>query len=123
MKIEIVQQQGVEIALVHWEGSTIADPQAALDLVATVGFEAGTNLIILSKEALSEEFFDLRTGLAGEILQKFINYRMKLAIIGDFTAYNSKSLRDFIYECNGGRDMFFVANKAEAIERLRRANR
>ncbi len=122
MEITTIKAQGIEIALVKWFGSPIADLQSALDLIATVGFEAGTNSVILNKEALSEDFFDLRSGLAGEILQKFINYRMKVAIVGDFSAYTSKSLRDFIYECNGGRDLFFVAEEETAVERLINAN-
>lgn len=55
-------------------------------------------------------FFILRTQLAGEILQKFINYQAKLAIYGDYTKYTSKPLKDFIYESNKGNDFFFVAD-------------
>ena len=56
--------------------------------------------------------------MAGEILQKFINYRVKAAIYGDYSRYTSKPLRDFIYESNNGRDFFFVAAREEAVEKL-----
>lgn len=63
--------------------------------------------IAINKSLISESFFDLKTRLAGDILQKFINYRVKIAIIGDFSMYTSKSLKDFIYECNKGKDIFY----------------
>ncbi|MGZ4135560.1 MAG: DUF4180 domain-containing protein, partial [Tumebacillaceae bacterium] len=62
---------------------------------------------------------DLKTRLAGEILQKFINYRVKVAIVGDFSMYSSRSLQDFIYESNGGTDIFFLPTEQQAIEKLR----
>lgn len=96
----------------------ITDVQSALDLMATVRYEADSNRIILHKRAICEEFFDLKTRLAGEILQKFVNYQTKIAIVGDFSTYSSKSLRDFIYECNNGTDIFFVWSEDEAINKL-----
>ncbi len=62
----------------------------------------------------------LKTRLAGEILQKFVNYNIKVAIIGDFTTYTSKSLRDFMYESNKGKDIFFSPSVNDAIEILSR---
>lgn len=56
--------------------------------------------------------------MAGEILQKFINYRVKAAIYGDYSRYTSKPLRDFIYESNNGHDFFFVSTKEEAVQKL-----
>jgi hypothetical protein len=67
--------------------------------MADAGYN-GCKGIIIHEQTLSREFFDLKTKLAGEILQKFSNYRMKLAIVGDFSDVKSKSLRDFIRESN-----------------------
>ncbi len=86
--------------------------------MVTVKFEAGSNRVVLNKSAICEDFFNLRTHLAGEIIQKFINYRMKLAIVGDFSVYSSKSLMDFIYEINKGKDVFFLPDEKQAIEKL-----
>ena len=91
--------------------------QAALDLMATASYE-GCSALMVPKESLPETFFQLRTGFAGEVLQKFSNYKMKLAIIGDFGGYQSKSLKDFIYECNKGKQVFFKATREEAIKAL-----
>ena len=44
---------------------------------------------------------------------------MKLAIIGDFSKYDSKALRDFIYECNSGKDIFFVEDETMALKLLK----
>ncbi|MEQ8173722.1 MAG: DUF4180 domain-containing protein [Syntrophomonadaceae bacterium] len=49
--------------------------------------------MILYKKTIGMEFFYLKTGIAGEVLQKFINYQIKLAIVGGFARYSSRSLR------------------------------
>ncbi|WMT41634.1 DUF4180 domain-containing protein [Paenibacillus sp. D2_2] len=47
-------------------------------------------------------------------------YNMKLAIVGDFSRYGCKSLRDFIYKCIQCKIVFFVNNKQDALEALHR---
>lgn len=122
MKIEYLQQgDGPGIAVVTGEEKVITDTQSALDLAMTVKYEAGAARIALDKKLVCEDFFILSTGVAGEILQKFINYRVKMAVYGDFSRYTSKPLHDFIYESNQGKDFFFVATQEEAIRRLAEA--
>lgn len=118
MDIRIVKKNNIELAIVVSDEEIISDVQSALDLMATVNYESGCNRIILNKTAICEDFFDLKTRLAGEILQKFINYQTKIAIIGDFSTYSSKSLKDFIYESNNGREIFFLSDEAQAIDKL-----
>ncbi len=118
MEIQLFTRNGQSVALVSGDGARIFDVQSALDLMASVRYEADCDRIALSKEAVAEDFFILRTRLAGDILQKFINYKMKIAIYGDYSNYTSKPLRDFIYESNAGRDVFFVATREEALDRL-----
>ncbi|NOU91793.1 DUF4180 domain-containing protein [Paenibacillus sp. LMG 31456] len=118
MNITKVIKNDVEIAVVSTSEILITDVQSALDLLATVNFEAGCDRIILNKSAISEEFFNLKTRLAGEILQKFINYHVKIAIVGDFSVYSSKSLNDFIGECNKGKDIFFLSDEELAVDKL-----
>lgn len=84
----------------------------------SVKYNAETNKIIIDKKIIAEEFFILSTGLAGEILQKFINYYVKAAIYGDYSKYTSKPLKDFIYESNNGKDVFFVSSIDEAVQKL-----
>lgn len=99
----------------------VATPQDMLDLIATLRYEHGADALVLPKENLPEAFFDLRTGLAGEMLQKCTNYQMKIAIVGDFSGYGSKALRDFIRESNRGGAVFFLPTAAQAVEALQKA--
>ncbi len=100
------------------DAQLLTDVQSALDMVATVQYETGCECIAMPKSAIVEDFFVLSTGIAGEILQKFVNYRVRLAIFGDFSHYTSKPLRDFIYESNNGSHIFFVENEDEAVAKL-----
>lgn len=118
MKIELLREK--EIAVVSSNEKIITDTQSALDLVMTVKYETGTNKIIMEKQNIADEFFVLSSGMAGEILQKFINYHIKIAIYGDYSKYTSKPLKDFIYESNKGKDVFFVSTLDEAVDMLTR---
>ena len=118
MKIEKITLNGYPMAAVSSEQKLLTDSQSALELISTAKYEAGTKNIVLSKELIAEEFFILSTGLAGEILQKFINYGARLAVYGDYSKYTSKPLKDFIYESNKGKDIFFAASKEEACQML-----
>lgn len=106
------------IAVVSSDSKVITDVNSALDLLMSAKYDAGTAYIVLDKKLIVEDFFTLSSGLAGEILQKFINYGGKIAIYGDFSHYTSKPLKDFIYESNKGQDFFFVTTKDEAIQKL-----
>ncbi|MCI9039163.1 MAG: DUF4180 domain-containing protein [Clostridia bacterium] len=108
-----------DIAIVNSEEIVIKDVQSAIDFMMTVKYETNCEKIALNKEAIVEEFFILSKGIAGEILQKFINYQVKFAIYGDFSKYTSKPLKDFMYESNHGKDIFFVENEEQAIEKLK----
>lgn len=118
MKIETIALNRIKIAVVSSPDAVITDVQAALDLMMTVKYETGADRIALEKSALTEEFFILSSGLAGEILQKFVNYHTRLAIYGDFSRYTSKPLHDFIYESNQGNDVFFLDTREKAVEKL-----
>ncbi|MDR1136092.1 MAG: DUF4180 domain-containing protein [Clostridiales Family XIII bacterium] len=106
------------IAVINSETPIISDAQAALDLIASVSYEHDVNKIAINKAAVNEDFFKLSTGLAGDVAQKFVNYGCRLAIFGDFSAYTSKPLRDYMYECNKGKDLCFAADEAEALRNL-----
>ena len=118
MNIEYIKDNGMDIAVVSSDGKVIVDTQSALDLAMTVKYETGATNLVLDKELICEDFFILSTGVAGEILQKFVNYHVRAAIYGDFSRYTSKPLKDFIYESNQGKNFFFVATKEEAIQKL-----
>ncbi|WP_257657778.1 DUF4180 domain-containing protein [Parapedobacter lycopersici] len=88
-----------------------------LDLMGNLYYQ-GFDSIVIHQKNITPAFFDLQNGIAGELLQKFSNYRVRLAIVGDFDRFPSKSLRDFIYESNKGRIVNFVASTEAALEKL-----
>lgn len=100
----------------------IENSSSALDLLINIKYEYDCHKIILNKTSISEDFFKLSSGMAGEVLQKFVNYHTKLAIVGDFSMYTSKPLKDFIYECNNGHHIFFVNNLEQATQKLNAQN-
>lgn len=118
MNIEHLKDNGTDIVVISSEEKLIVDTQSALDLVMTVKYETNSTNIVMNKSAVCEEFFILSSGMAGEILQKFINYHVRIAIYGDYSQYTSKPLRDFIYESNHGNNFFFVSTKEEGIRML-----
>lgn len=120
MKFEKIAKNNVTVAIVSSDVPVITDAQSALDILMSAKYDVGTKNIVIDKKLIVEEFFVLSTGLAGEILQKYINYGGRIAIYGDFSKYTSKPLKDFIYESNKGKDVFFVASKEDAIKMLTR---
>ena len=117
MTIESHTLHGVQIAEIISADLVITRAADALDLLGNVYYQGFDSLILLEKN-ITPDFFDLKNGLAGEILQKFSNYRMALAIVGDFARYPSTSLQAFILECNRGKQVRFVASTQEALEIL-----
>ena len=104
--------------MIHNEEKVITDTSSALDLLMSAKYEVGSKNIAISKSLISDDFFILSSGFAGEMLQKYINYGGRIAIYGDYSHYTSKPLHDFIYESNKGRDVFFVTTLDEAVEKL-----
>lgn len=117
MDINLINTNDLIIAEIVSDSIIINDAQDALDILANCAYQDANRIIVYQKD-ITEDFFELKTKLAGEVLQKFSNYNSKLAIVGDFSGYGSKSLRDFIYESNKAGRVSFVATKEDAIEAL-----
>ena len=115
--IQILKKNGIAIAEVLSDEILILKTSDGLDLMGDLYFQ-GYGSIILHEKNITPEFFDLKNGMAGEILQKFSNYRVRLSIVGDFSAYTGKSIRDFIYESNKLRHVTFVGSVEEATDIL-----
>ena len=118
MDKQIVQLNGINIAVVSSNTPIITDAQSALDFMMTIQHYDNADRVVINKQALAEDFFNLSTGIAGEVLQKFTNYAVKIAIYGDFSMYTSKPLQDFMGECNRGNHIFFMDDADAAIRRL-----
>lgn len=117
MHFESHTRNNVLIAEVLSDKPLIQTVEDGLDLLGNLYYQGFDRIIIYSKN-ITPDFFDLKNGLAGEILQKFSNYRIRLAIVGDFSAYTSKSITDFMFESNNGKQVNFLNSVEEALEKL-----
>lgn len=117
MKITTHHIGDILIAEVISTEIVINNIEDGLELVGNIYFQ-GFDAVILNEINIVANFFDLKTGIAGEILQKFSTYRIRLAIIGEFSKYQSKSLNDFIFESNKMSHIVFMKTTTEAIQEL-----
>lgn len=117
MKINILKINEENIAELISDNIEINKTQDVLDLMANC-FVLKTKKLIINEKNIIPTFFDLKTGVAGEILQKFVNYNFKIAIVGDYSKYQSNVLKDFIYESNKQGEINFVKSIEEAKEKL-----
>ena len=117
MKIETHKINDIKIAEVLSNDIVIKTVGDGLDLLGNLYYQDFDKIIIHEKN-ITPYFFDLKTGIAGEILQKFSNYRVRLAVVGDFSQHSGKSIKDFISESNKIGHINFVNSTAEAIDRL-----
>ena len=102
------------------EGVQLRGDRDAVEIIgAALGH--GARLIAIPTERLGIDFFRLKTGVAGAMLQKFVTYGIRVAIVGDISEHmkESSALRDFVYESNRGSHGWFVANVEELEQRLR----
>ncbi len=102
------------IAVLPAQGPVIAREADALDLVAEHIGDA-PDWIVIPKERLAPDFFRLRTGLLGAVTQKFVNYGLRVAVLGDVSAEiaASDAFRDFVRETNKGGHFRFVTDVGE----------
>ena len=116
MSIAINASSKGELSIYRSEdGKKIASLEDFLELLGA----CPTPTIVIDKGDLDEAFFDLKSGLAGEFLQKISNYRRRLIVLGDYRALPGKALRDFIYESNKTGQVVFAPEFESAIELLR----
>src|SRR3954454_15809400 len=98
----------------------LATESEAVQLIVDAYYAHQAEWIAFTPEQLGDEFFELRTGRAGAITQKFVSYRMGLAVVGDISSRvaASKPLADWVRESNRGRNLLFAEDLDELTERL-----
>lgn len=116
MEPELVVQEiaGQRVAELEGDGVVMSSVQDAVDVVGNAAFQEVSGVIVRARQ-LPPEFFQLSSRLAGEVLQKFINYRVRLAVVGDFENVESESLRAFMCESNQGRHVAFLPDREAAL--------
>ncbi|TMR07208.1 DUF4180 domain-containing protein [Nonomuraea turkmeniaca] len=100
------------------DGPLLRDERDALDLIGAA-WGHGAAWVAVPAGRLHEDFFSLRTGVAGEIAQKFVNCRIGLAIVGDISRFTaaSEALRAWVLESNRGDHIWFVHDLEELAAR------
>jgi hypothetical protein len=113
----MVMVAGVQV---HVSDTPLSDEQDAVQLIVDAYYAHQAEWIAFTPEQLGEEFFELRTGRAGGITQKFVSYQMGLAVVGDISSRiaRSKPLADWVRESNRGRNLLFANDLDELAERL-----
>ena len=104
------------------QGAKLPDMWAVMDKMAEAMMATCFGLVVHECD-LPEGFLDLKSGIAGEILQKFSNYRMKIGIVGDFRAVESNALKCFITESNRGRSVFFLDTVEACVAAITKAGK
>jgi hypothetical protein len=115
---------GVRVLECSSERAQCRTDRDAVELIGAA-WEHRASFLVIPIERLADDFFRLRTGVAGAIVQKFVNYRMRVAIAGDISRHvnESSAFRDFVVEANRGDQVWFVANIEELGQRLRHVSR
>lgn len=113
--------QGTPVLICAPDGKKLATESAAVELIGEA-LGSGTELIVVPVERLEDDFFQLKSGLLGQIIQKFVLYRRRLVILGDFSHYeaNSRAFKDFVYETNRGNQVWFLPSLQALDESLSR---
>ncbi len=122
MPAQSYELHGVCIYECAVEGPQLRSDRDAVDLISEAGGPGAANFIVIPIERLGDDFFRLETRIAGEVIQRFAMYRVRVAILGDISRHvaESKSLRDFVREANRGNQYWFVADLDELSKRLER---
>ena len=118
---KIYELRGVRVLECAPDGTKLRTYRDAVDLIGKT-FENRATLIVIPVECLDDEFFQLKTRIAGELIQKFVQYRRRLVILGDISRRlaESSALRAFVNESNRGKEVWFLASRDDLEERLAR---
>ena len=115
MEIKIHTIDNRKITEIISDNIVLQTVEDAVDLIGNMSYQ-GFDKLIIHEENMIPDFFELKNKIAGNILQKFSQYSMPLAIIGDFEKYESKSLNDFIFESNKGNQINFVTTVEDGLK-------
>lgn len=110
---------GFRVLALSGDGPLVRTGADAADLMSAAwGVTASTVAVPVSR--LDETFWTLSSGLAGEVTQKFVNYGLRLVVLGDISAWTaqSKALSDYVRESNRGAHIWFLADWAALETRL-----
>ncbi|MFC4149742.1 DUF4180 domain-containing protein [Micromonospora mangrovi] len=110
---------GVPVLVCDPAGPPVATAQDALDLIGAAF--AGAEAVAVPATRLSADFFALGSRVAGDVMQKFVNYRLRLVVVGDIAGHlaASAALRALVHESNRADHVWFVPDLDALDARLR----
>jgi hypothetical protein len=114
MSIYPIQHNNNSLLEIVSDDIVLSKTQDILDLIGE-GYAYDSKCLIIYEKNIAPEFFDLKTKIAGDILQKISTYEFQIIIIGEFDKYESQSLKDFIYESNKGKTIYFLNSLEETL--------
>ncbi|WP_396328859.1 DUF4180 domain-containing protein [Burkholderia anthina] len=119
MPHRIVQAAGSRVLVLNPSTAPVQRESDALDLVA-LAHEHQADWIAVPADALHDDFYRLDSGLAGAVLQKLVNYGVRLGVVGDIDRWltRSEALRALIREANRGKSVWFAASEDDLLRRL-----
>ena len=119
MNLEVYELQGVRVVEFPTAGDQFRNDWQAIEIISEAAAH-NAEVIVIPVERLITGFFDLKTRIAGEILQKFVTYRKRVVVLGDISnrLSGSSALRDVVYECNAGHQVWFLASVNELDQKL-----
>ncbi|WP_436498933.1 DUF4180 domain-containing protein [Actinokineospora sp. HUAS TT18] len=106
---DVVQERaGTQVMVCDPDGPPITTEEDALQLISAVFH--GAEVVAVPASRLGDSFFALETRFAGEVMQKFVNYRVRLAVVGDISHHleRSSALRALVHESNRSNHVWFV---------------
>ncbi|MHC1561534.1 DUF4180 domain-containing protein [Actinomycetospora sp. C-140] len=116
MTAQTTERHGVRVLVLPEQGPVIGDEQGALDVIGQA-FGEEAEVVAVPVGRLDPAFTRLSSGVAGAIVQKFVNYRLRLAVVGALSD-TSGPVDDWMREANEGRELWFVADLTELDARL-----
>ncbi|MER5338256.1 DUF4180 domain-containing protein [Micromonospora sp. NPDC002717] len=117
------ERAGVPVLMCDPDGPPVATAQDALDLIGAAFL--GAEVVAVPAHRLDPSFFSLGTRFAGEVMQKFVNYRLRLVVVGDISRHlaASAALRALVQESNQADHVWFVPDLDALDDRLRATTR
>lgn len=119
MHHRIIEAAGTRVLVRDTSAQVLQRESDALDLVA-LAHEHEADWIAVPADALHDDFYRLESGLAGAMLQKFVNYGLRLGVIGDIDRWvaRSEAFHALVRESNRGRSVWFVASEDDLLRKL-----
>ncbi|HSO27271.1 MAG TPA: DUF4180 domain-containing protein [Anaerolineales bacterium] len=112
MTYQVIQKNGTSIVACQPGQALISSEREALDWVGLCG-ELGSDRLLLFGDNLTPEFFDLKTGVAGAILLKFANYRLKLALVTEADKIATGRFGEMAREANRRNGSFHIFSEQD----------